>query len=105
MKCRTLVVFYFNTLLRRSTPSKLIFTSYERRWLTVAFTKSINKAKSELKPGDYITEFISAGPKNYGYRTAHGKTELKVKGHSLNAEGSEQLHYDLVRNNVIREVR
>jgi len=60
---------------------------------------------SELKGDDYITEYVSAGPKNYGYKTANGKVELKVKGFSLNCEGSDQLHYQLVRDNVISEIR
>lgn len=29
--------------------------------------------KDELAKGDYIVEFASGGPKNYGYQTHHGK--------------------------------
>lgn len=29
----------------------------------------VSEFTNELDPGDYITEFISGGPKNYGYMT------------------------------------
>lgn len=41
----------------------------------------------QLDSCDYIVEFCSGGPKNYGYKTAHGKVECKVRGFSLNFEG------------------
>ena len=53
----------------------------------------------------YITEFASAGPKNYGYILENGKTECKVKGFSLNVEGSKYLNYEVLRNNVIKEIQ
>ena len=47
--------------------------------------------KNELSEGDTITQFASGGPKNYGYQTKQGKQECKVRGISLNSEGSKQL--------------
>ena len=38
----------------------------------------------ELDVGDYITTFISGGPKNYAYLTNNGKTETKIRGITLN---------------------
>ena len=38
----------------------------------------------ELDSGDYITTFISGGPKNYAYITNNGKTETKIRGITLN---------------------
>lgn len=35
---------------------------------------------SELDKGDHITEFLAAGPKNYGYITQKGKPCCKVRG-------------------------
>ncbi|XP_041920140.1 uncharacterized protein LOC121684226 [Alosa sapidissima] len=49
---------------------------------------------NELDDGDYITEFCSAGPKTYGYRTARGKTCMKAKGVTLNAENSKLIRLD-----------
>ena len=51
-----------------------------------------------------IQEFASAGPKNYGYIRDDQKEECKVKGFSLNVEGSKQLNYTILRNNVLDEI-
>ena len=59
----------------------------------------------ELDPGDHIVQFCSGGPKNYGYMTARGKTECKVRGFSLNAEGQAHLNYQILRQNTLDELR
>ncbi|KAL9952108.1 hypothetical protein ACROYT_G039315 [Oculina patagonica] len=59
---------------------------------------------NELDDEDFIVEFASAGPKNYGYKTKNGKTTCKVRGFSLNARGSEQLNYEILKQNVCDEV-
>ena len=61
-----------------------------------------DKKKKEFRT---IREFSSAGPKNYGYIQDDGKQECKVKGFSLNTEGSKQLNYTILRNNVINEIQ
>ena len=60
------------------------------------------KKKKEFRD---IIEFASAGPKNYGYVQDDGKEESKVKWFSLNVEGSKQLNYQILRNNVIAEIQ
>ena len=60
---------------------------------------------SELEARDHIVEFCSAGPKTYGYQTANGKVCCKVKGFSLNSEGSAQLNYNVTRSNLLDELR
>ena len=60
---------------------------------------------SELKADDHITEFVSGGPKNYGYQTKNGKVECKVRGFRLNSEGKTQLNYDVMRQNVLEEIQ
>ena len=60
---------------------------------------------SELDGDDYILEFVSGGPKNYGYRTKKGKVECKVRGFRLNSEGKAQLNYEVMRKNVLDELR
>ena len=58
----------------------------------------------ELDPGDSIVDFTSGGPKNYGYKTAGGKVECKVRGFTLNnVRGSQQLSYEILRRNVLEE--
>ena len=60
---------------------------------------------SELDPDDYIEEFVSAGPKNYGYQTKLGHVECKVRGFRLNTEGKSQLNYNVMRQNVLDEIQ
>ena len=56
-------------------------------------------------PGDFIAEFTSGGPKNYGYRTDQGKVECKVRGFSLGSvRGQSQLNYQRLRDNVLEEL-
>ena len=59
---------------------------------------------NELDDGDFITDFTSAGPKNYGYKTQQGKVCCKVRGFSLNVRGSRQLNYDVMRQNLLDEI-
>ena len=55
---------------------------------------------SELDSGEFIEEFVSAGPKNYGYKTNKGKEIIKVKGFSLSSSASQQINYQNVLNLV-----
>ena len=54
----------------------------------------------ELDPGDYITTFISGGPKNYAYLTNNGKTETKIRGITLNYDATKQINMDVMRHLV-----
>ena len=56
--------------------------------------------KDELE-GDVIREFVSGGPKNYGYRTKKEKTECKVRGFTLNVRGKETLNFDSMRKMIL----
>ena len=60
---------------------------------------------SELDDDEYIEEFVSGGPKNYGYATNKKKVECKVRGFRLNSEGHTQLNYDVMRQNVQDEIQ
>ena len=53
----------------------------------------------ELK-GDYITTFISGGPKNYGYVTNTGEAILKIRGITLNYDASKTINIDVMRHLV-----
>ena len=64
----------------------------------------LGEFKDEV-PGDVITEFCCAGPKNYGYKTQHGKVECKVRGFTLNTRGQEQLNYEILKQNVLQEIQ
>ena len=53
---------------------------------------------------DYITEFVSAGPKNYAYVTKHGKTECKVRGFTLNVRGQAVLNFNTMKDLILAEI-
>ena len=55
---------------------------------------------NELDPGDYITTFISGGPKNYAYLTNNGKTETKIRGITLNYDATKKINVDVMRHLV-----
>jgi hypothetical protein len=46
--------------------------------------------------GDYITTFMSGGPKNYAYHTAGGNSETKVCGITLNHKVQQKINPDVV---------
>ena len=47
--------------------------------------------------GDYITTFISGGPKNYAYITNNGKSETKIRGITLDYAATKKLNLDVMR--------
>ena len=90
-------VLYFDT-------DSIIFTkAVQEGQYQPPLGKYLGEFKDELK-GDRILEFCSGGPKNYGYRTARGTVECKVRGFTLNREGSQQLNLGIMINNVQNEV-
>jgi hypothetical protein len=52
--------------------------------------------------GDYITEFVSTGPKSYAYMTNKGKEVCKVKGFTLNYTNSNIINFDSIKNMVTK---
>lgn len=58
---------------------------------------------SELDEGDYIEEFVSAGPKNYGYKTKSGKTSCTVKGFTLNVATKDAINYEAIKRVVLED--
>ena len=46
--------------------------------------------------GDYITSFVSGGPKNYAYRTKKGKTETKIRGITLDYAATGKINHDII---------
>ena len=55
-------------------------------------------------PNDYITEFVSGGAKNYGYKTFQGKTVCKVRGFTLNVRGKQLLNFNTMKANILAEI-
>jgi hypothetical protein len=55
------------------------------------------------KDGNYIKEFVSAGPKNYSYTLDTGKQKCVVKGFKLNVCTSQHINYDSIKNIVLND--
>ena len=47
--------------------------------------------------GDYITTFISGGPKNYAYVTNNGKSVMKIRGITLDYAATKKLNPEVMR--------
>ena len=60
--------------------------------------------KDELSPDNYIVEFASGGPKNYGYKTHKGKEDYKVRGITLNRLGKRYVNFEVLKNNVLEDL-
>ena len=69
----------------------------------------LGEMTNELDDGkgnrDVIVEFLSCGPKNYAYKTRLGKTEMKIRGFTLNMRGQQQVHFQSMKDTLLRELR
>ena len=63
----------------------------------------LGELTNELDKDDYIVEFVSAGPKNYGYKTLKGKSSCTVKGFTLNSSTKELINFESIKNIVIND--
>lgn len=66
---------------------------------------NVTSLTNELDDGDYIMEFVSGGPKNYGYTTKSRNVCYKVRGFTLNFGGSAQLNQQVMRQNVLDKIQ
>ena len=48
--------------------------------------------------GDYITEFMSGGPKNYAYMTNNDKRVMKIRGITLNYAALQKVNFEVMCN-------
>jgi hypothetical protein len=63
----------------------------------------LGKFTNEIKGDNYIQEFVSAGPKNYGYKLNNGQTSCKIIGFSVNFIASESLNFQSMRDLVLNQ--
>ncbi|XP_053107983.1 uncharacterized protein LOC128325997 [Hemicordylus capensis] len=61
----------------------VIFVSHEGLYNS-PLSDFLGELTSELPSDQHITEFVSTGPKSYGYKLSGGETCVKVKGITLN---------------------
>ena len=64
----------------------------------------LGQMKNELEFSDFITEFVSGGPKNYAYRTKEGNVECKVRGFTLNVRGAAVINFETMKTNILQEL-
>jgi hypothetical protein len=60
---------------------------------------------NELDADDEIVEFVSSGPKSYGYRTRKGKTVVKVKGFTMTSANAPAFSFENFRDVILNGVR
>ena len=61
---------------------------------------------SELKPDEYISEFVSDGPKNYAYKTLNTvtgaeSTVCKLRGFTLNYSASQLINFERIKRMIL----
>jgi hypothetical protein len=56
---------------------------------------------NELRSDEHIEEFVSAGPKNYAYKTSKNKTVCKVRGITLNYATALLVNFDSIRDMIL----
>ncbi|KAE8597395.1 hypothetical protein XENTR_v10005656 [Xenopus tropicalis] len=78
----------------------VIFVSKEGDW-NPPLGDYLGELTSEVPNNTHITEFVSAGPKTYGYRLNTGKTTLKVKGITLNVANTQVINFDSLKDLVL----
>ena len=62
--------------------------------------------KTELKKREIIVEVLSAGPKNYAYKTynsstGESKTVCKVRGITLNYSASQLVNFEKIKEMIL----
>jgi hypothetical protein len=87
-------ILYFDT-------DSIIFVSKEGEYepelgdFLGQFTNEIDKSE-----GNFIEEFVSAGPKNYSYKLDTGVTHCTVKGFTLNHVAAQQISFESIKSIV-----
>jgi hypothetical protein len=84
-------VLYFDT-------DSIFFISKENHYELADY---LGKFTNEIKGDNFIEEFVSAGPKNYGYKLINGQTSCKIKGFSVNFIASKSLNFQSLRDLVL----
>ena len=83
----------FENLLYCDTDSCIFVENSEQKKLPLG--PYLGELTDELDEGFWIEEFVSTGPKSYGYRATNGKeakTVMKVKGFTLNYDTREKIN-------------
>jgi hypothetical protein len=80
----------------------VIYVEKEMEAPLVECADKLGDMTNELPPGEYIEEFVSGRPKNYGYRLVGGKTVCKVRGITVNYSASHLVNFDNIRDMILK---
>jgi hypothetical protein len=83
----------------------VIFTLSENPDQNLKCGNFLGDMTSELDQDDYIVEFVSGGPKNYGYLTKNGKSTVKVKGITMNSVNAPVMQYANIKRIIVNGVQ
>ena len=65
----------------------------------------LGEMTDKLEGEDHNEDFMSAGPKNYRYRTKNGKVCCNVWEFTLNFCSSQQLNFNMMQQNLLDEIQ
>jgi hypothetical protein len=103
-RARLRLYAYLNSLQGRELycdTESVFYIQKDRETSLIEYADSLGSMVNELKPGHYITEFVSAGAKNYGYKilnsvTGQCETVCKVRGIRLNYSAKHLVNFDII---------
>lgn len=71
--------------------------------LGLPISNHVGDYTNELDQGDFITHFVSAGSKNYAYKTSRGAGECKVRGFTLSYNAAKKINYNAIEDIVLND--
>lgn len=74
------------------------------RWKQVRFWEKWDRSWKDETEGVPIKEFVTGGPKNYTYKLQNGKTECKIRGFTLDEQGSNILNFESMKHHILAEI-
>ena len=76
----------------------------DNRQNTIKTRCMLGEWTNELGKDHYIKEWVSNGPKSYGYLTNKGKEVVKIKGFTPNYQNSKHLNFDSMKQIIDKEI-
>ena len=79
-----------------------IYHANDKNQIHPPYGSFLGEWTNEFKEGTHISEFISAGPKSYAYKTSDGEIVVKVKGLTLTYAATRLINFDSIKALVLR---
>ena len=91
-----------NTIVYNIVSDSVIFVGpRDLKLETVKCGDALGDLTDELSPGEYITEFVSGGAKNYAFTTSKSRVQTTVKGITLNSRNADVVNFETVKAMVL----